>query len=123
MKLLFVICSLFLVGCVRSQAINFETSQRPERPIDHPIEIIEKDQIKRAYKVIGIVRVNVGKLADPSSAINRLREEARKMGGDALIEIGIEDGRSGVIVPLGNVSTFGSTRVNYAAKVIVFEDK
>ena len=52
-----------------------------------------------------------GKLADPNSALEKMREAASEMGGDALTEFGVED------VP----DEDGHSRVSYAAKVIVFE--
>ena len=118
-----VICAMafLLAGCVRTQVINFETTTRSAKPLDALVEVLEKEQIKNPYKVIGIVRANAGKLADPNSALEKMREAAREMGGDALTEFGVEDARSGVIVPMGSVAAYGNLRINYAAKVIVFE--
>lgn len=111
---------LVLAGCIRAQMIRFEATSRSPKPPDYLIEVIEKDQVKKPYKVIGEIWVRTGPAQDPNSVLNKMREAAKEMGGDALMDFGIQDARTGAIMPVGSAAVFVA-QVRYIAKVIVFE--
>ena len=78
---------LLISGCASVRSVKYENITRLEKAKDYPIEIIERRDIKKEYKVIGLAQVNAGKLHDTADVMNKLREQARKMGGDALTEL------------------------------------
>ena len=119
-KLAIVIALLFLAACVNTRSIPYETHARPVRPDSYPIEILDVANISRPYKVIGVVEANAGKNHPPADTIENLKQEARKMGGEALIELQRGAG-AGMIIPSGNIYMYGNVREIWAAKVIVWQ--
>lgn len=49
------------------------------------MEILEHQDVKRPYKIIGTVEANAGARFNIKDPIEELRREARKMGADALL--------------------------------------
>jgi hypothetical protein len=84
-KLAIVVALLFLVACVETRTIPQETHALPAKPDNYPIEILDPVSISKPYKVIGVAEVNAGKNHSPAATIENLKQEARKMGGEALI--------------------------------------
>lgn len=76
-----------LSGCVSIRSIQYETITRTPKPPDFPIEILDTANINRPYKVIGLVQANAGKRHNTADVIEQLKSEARKLGGDALIDL------------------------------------
>jgi len=121
LKAFIVLLSLIaLIDCVRTRGIRYETLYREPKPANFPIEIYESSDITRPYKVIGIIQANAGKLHSTKDTIRKLKAEARKMGGDALIDLsfGASKGRMITKTQTGYVS--GSAREIWTAKVIVW---
>lgn len=112
---------VLISGCVSTRSIRYETIVRPPKPSDYPIEILDLSNINRPYKVIGIVQANAGKLHSTDDTIEHLKAEARKMGGDALIDLQQGTSKGGVIVPAGDMYVYGNVREIWSAKVIVWE--
>jgi len=102
---IFVLLYLMSQGCAYTDSVQFDSIVREPKPDDFPIEILDKDDIERAYKVIGYVNSSGGEFNVDSYAINNLKKNARKMGGDALIDL-----------------KFLSENYIYEAKVIVWEN-
>jgi hypothetical protein len=65
---------------------KLEEAWRAPKPPGSPIEVVNASQVTRPYKVVGIVSVDQG-LGDAKDQdiIDRLKEEARKLGGDAVM--------------------------------------
>ena len=118
---LFLIIILVFTGCVNTRVIRYETIVRQPKPKNYPIEIIDPANIKRPYKVIGIVQANAGKLHSVEDTIKHLKNAARKMGGDALIDLQQSPAKGGVVAPAGNLYVYGNVREIWSAKVIVWE--
>jgi len=112
---------VIISGCVRTRSIRYETIVRPPKPLDYPIEILDRANINRPYKVIGVVQANAGKFHSVEDTIEHLKAEARKMGGDALIDLQHGPSKGGVIAPAGNMYYYGNVREIWSAKVIVWE--
>jgi len=120
--LLIIIVFAFISGCARVQSVRYETIQRPSKPVAYPIEIFDAKDIKRPYKVIGLVRVEVRKRHDIEDTIEHLKIEARKMGGDALVDLKQQPIGAGIPYQGGTVYS-GHVRDLWTAKVIVWEQK
>lgn len=110
-----------VTACIQAKSVRYEKTERLSKPENYPIEILEPRDIKRPYKVIGFVQIEAGKLHDTAKVVERLRGEARKMGGDALMEL--QQQPIGVGIPQQGGGTFysGHVRDLWTAKVIVWE--
>ena len=84
---------MLLTGCswfVHSQGFRYDNVDRGARPKDHPIPIVaDPTRIDRPYVVIGMVQSDSGDMGGIAERELKegLRKEARKMGGDALINL------------------------------------
>lgn len=80
------------LGCswfVRTQGFAYDDVKRTPKASDHPIPILESPPVGRPHVVIGMVQADSG-TADgigDRELQEGLRKEARKMGGDALINL------------------------------------
>jgi hypothetical protein len=119
-RMVIVILLLSLAACVNTRSIPYETISRPAKPDNYPIEILDVVNISRPYKVIGVVEANAGKNHSPPDTIEHLKQEARKMGGEALIELQRGAGAA-MLIPSGNAYVYGNVREIWAAKVIVWQ--
>ena len=107
--------------CVSVKGIPYETTARQPKPVDYPIEIYESKGLNRPFKVIGIVQANAGKRHSVSATLEELRIQARKMGGDALIDLTNQPIGAGVPTSSGGIIYSGHVREFWQAKVIVWE--
>ena len=123
-KLVFwvILIAIVMSGCVSTRVIKYETSSRLPKSENYPIEIFESTDVKCHYKVIGVVQANAGKLHNPSDTIEHLKIKARQMGGDALIDLQQGPSSGGVVMPVGNMYTYGNVREIWSAKVIVWKE-
>lgn len=112
----------FTISCVNTRIIRYENVIRSSKPVNYPIEILESSNVNRQYKVIGLVQANAGKLHSVEDTIEHLKRQARKMGGDALMDLQQGSATGGVIAPVGKMYYYGNVRENWAAKVIVWEN-
>jgi len=117
-------------GCatVVSSHHSDELAPRAPRAFDHPIRIIDSGVPERPHEVIGSVRVRVklspytGKVWPRNRILERLKEEARKLGGDALIQLACEpqSGGGDYLAPDGAYRS-GSSEI-WSALVIVWTE-
>ena len=95
---------------VSYDGINRQT-KKPEQ-----IQVLDINDIKKTYKVIGIVS---SRSAYMHSALKSCRREAALLGADAIINFGPDGGGGmGVVTGTGVVLT---TNLSYSAKAIVWE--
>lgn len=120
-KVLILFIVVVISGCVSTRSIRYETFVRQPKSPNYPIEILDPMNISRPYKVIGVVQVKAGKFRSTEDVIEHLKVEARKMGGDALIDLQQCQSKDGVIVPVGNMYIYKNVREIWSAKVIVWE--
>jgi hypothetical protein len=118
----FFLCFLVFTSCVKTRCIRYEEIVRQPKPADFPIEIFESANTARPYKVIGVVIANAGKLHSERDTINHLRKEARKMGGDALMDLSMGPTSGTYTYYAKYYSASTHIRENWAAKVIVWLD-
>ena len=116
--ILFLIYSLF--GCATTRGVLQDKAERHVKPKDYNLEIYAAYGAPRAYKVIGTVIASTGPFHHVLDAIEHLQDEARKMGGDALIDL-TQRMPQGEPMPEGGWFIFGNTGEIWSAKVIVWE--
>ncbi len=125
MKKLGVILAVCLLtmGCavVNVRTIPYESAPRSPKPQDYIIEVIDIKDIDRPYKVIGVVDANAGKKHDTADVLGKIKEAAKDMGGDAIIELQSQPIGGGVPYQGGMVYS-GHIRDLWRAKVIVYDE-
>ena len=117
-------------GCttVSVTATRSEVQARDPQPSTHHIRLIDDEVPDRPHKVIGTVRAKV-KLSPyltnvwpEDKIVKRLKTEARKIGGDALINLTTTPVRGGGVY-LDPTSGFGQVNTQlWTASVIVWLD-
>jgi hypothetical protein len=122
---LWLVLLLGSLGCVNMRAIPYETVSREPKPKDYSMEIVESGNSKRPFKVIGMVQANAGRLHRVSDTLERLRVEARKMGGDALMDLQQGPAQTGAATsgPFASYRLDDNVREIWTAKVIVWLDQ
>lgn len=88
-RLLFILMACFLAGCGTAHLIRYDSVKRTPKRDASEIEIVDAADIKRPYKVIGMVEGEpAARGFSPDGAINAMKRKAAKMGGDALTDLG-----------------------------------
>lgn len=122
--------AVLLTACatVSIDSTRDEAQHRPPKPRDHSVEVFHDAIPDRPHKVIGsvVARVKHSPKGDaywPDDRIlDRLKEEARQLGGDALIGLATDQQAGGgtYVAPPATVLTGSSTI--WSASVIVWLD-
>ncbi len=100
-----------LTGCASVKTVQYGEVSGPAKPEDFPIEILDKSDIEHPYKVIGMVQVRQSYYVSMEKVVEKLKINARKIGGDALTEL------KHSVAPIGD-----SYHALWTAKVIVWEN-
>jgi len=111
---------LILTGCVSVRSIRYEAAARQPRP-DCSVDIFDAASIKKPYKVIGEVRAAADERISLARVMDKLRDAARKMGGDALVDLQHQAVGTGIPVSQDSSLYFGCVRDLWSAKVIVWD--
>ena len=117
--------ALQLWGCAQITSINYETSPRERKPNDYGVEILDSRNITRPYKVIAVIYCSGGLFDNDNDIVDRIRKEAKKLGGDALIDLDKKaiSYFSGSAVKVLDFVLFDTiVDTEWEAKVIVWED-
>lgn len=89
-RILFAVFILMLaIGCsrVRASSISYDASKLPPKQQDYAMEFIDKGDITRPYQVIGLVQAEGLIDAEMEAMFEAIRQEARKLGADAVTEL------------------------------------
>ena len=119
---LMCVVAVLLTGCTYGNRISYETTRRaPTNPA--AVEVFDVKDVKRPYKVIGVVTSDSWYM---HSALKACRAEAAALGASAIIDFGPNGNTSGVGVanPVG-AGAWGvgsSYNTGFAAKAIVWQD-
>jgi len=122
LSILIFLIIMLITDCIPSSGIRYETIVRQPKPSNYPIEIVDLTNANRPYKVIGVVQAEK-KIYGLKATIKQLKIQARKMGGDALLDLHKEvSSDGGMMIPAGGLLLFakGEKEV-WTAKVIVWE--
>ena len=92
-KLFFsLIFSLFLFSC--SSVANLRTADNPDLTISRTnsadVKVYSTAMIGKDFKIIGQVVASADAGTDSEKAVNHLKEEAAKLGADAIINLRLE---------------------------------
>ena len=118
--LILAICILF-TGCVYVRSVPCDSSLRKPKPDDYQIEIVEAGDVNKPYKVIGFLDATAVKNRNVETVLYKLKKAAKKMGGDALIELHKQP--VGIGVPAQDGSIYAvHVRDLWKAKVIVWQE-
>jgi hypothetical protein len=117
---LVALATLLLLACVTSRSVIYETTSRPPKTEGFPIEVYDSVNLSKPYKVIGLVQANAGKLHSTADTLEYLKEEARKLGGDAIVDLTVGESRSKTISRVGDMLIASSPREIWSAKAIVW---
>lgn len=114
---LFVIFILFLFSACNTGArvLSYDNTRYPAKPDDFNIQIIDRDDIDKDFKVIAQVSDDVATVYDSEQqVIFNLMEAARNLGGDGLIDLETETIDT-------SYDWIPSSKTIYKAKVIIFQ--
>ena len=109
------------LGCAKGLVESRSSERRNwDDPPTHPLPVFDSQTIDRPYKVIGIISVKSGSFKRKQSALYKLKFEAVRMGGQALLDF-----RQGGVDVQGvqNEKDRTSPFHLYSAKVIVFVEQ
>lgn len=68
------------------QPLPYESTERESKPNDYPIEILNSENIDADYKIIGEISIVANLFTSSTKMRTELLNEAREMGGDAIID-------------------------------------
>lgn len=89
------------------------------RPGDHPILLFSSRLPSCPYEEVGLVRVDRGDFGSSmQTMLDRFRQRARDMGGDAVVGVGLTQSVQGGVLPMSV-----SSRDGLAGTVIRFTDE
>lgn len=117
-----ILILLIISGCVMTKNIKYDSTFRNKKPQSFEMNIYESTNLERPYRIIGIVEANAGKLHDVSDTLENLKDEARKMGGDALLDLTVESSKGRMIIKQPYGYTAGNLREKWIAKVIIWDN-
>ncbi len=83
-------------------------------------EVIYLERVRRPHKVIGTVIVNTERVQKMDSILEKLREEAALLGGDAITNLRTNNGTGKWIKIRPKLFENSNIRQNFIADVIVF---
>ncbi len=78
---------LLLSGCISTQKMQFDRAFDPTAGDSRNVEVLDSANVKRSYKVIGIVEADAVADYGLNNVLSALKLEAKKMGGQAVIDV------------------------------------
>ena len=102
----FVTC---LTACVKMRSVSYDATTMPAKRHDSPIALLDSTNSNRPYRVIGIVEANAGRKHSPADTIEHLKDQARALGGDGILDV--------------NNRAINAVRELWSAKVIVWAEE
>ena len=114
-----LIFGLILAACVQSNDAVIGSAKYESKPDNYPIEIFEVKKIDRKFKIIGTIRTPLERNQAATEAIEKLKQMARKIGGDAVVDLH-EESVSGTVELGVGAARYRSRKIYLTAKVIVW---
>jgi hypothetical protein len=113
--------TILLFGCTYGNKVSYDNIGRiPKAP--EQVQVFESRDVKRPYKVIGLVSSDSYYM---HSALAAIRKEAGELGADAVIDFGPSGNQTGMGYAYGaGPGIFGvgsSYNTGFAARAIVWE--
>ncbi len=118
---LYLAFALLICGCTYGNKVSYDNIERPPKAPEQ-VQVFESRDVKRPYKVIGIVSSDSYYM---HSALAAIRKEAGELGADAVIDFGPSGNQTGMGYAYGaGPGIFGmgsSYNTGFAARAIVWE--
>ena len=108
-----------MAACTKSNDSVIVSANYESKPNNYPIEIYEEKKIDQEYKIIGKIRTPLERNQALPEAIEKLKRMARKIGGDALVDLH-EESVSGTVELGVGATKFRSRKIYLTASVIVW---
>ena len=108
-------------SCTRTGEVDHAKIVKPADPAAYLVPIYDATAIHRPYKVIGTAIASTGQYDNILDAVDHLQDEAREVGGDALINLYQEQQKCSEIPPGGKL-VFSSSEEIFSAKIIVWSN-
>ena len=110
-----------MLGCTYGNKVSYDNIQRTLKE-PNQVQVFESREVKRPYKVIGLVSSDSYYM---HSALKALRKEAGEMGADAILDFGPNGNQTGMGygygVGMGIMGIGASYNTGFTAKAIVWE--
>jgi hypothetical protein len=79
---------ILLISCSSStRSVSFDNTERRPKLDNYTIEILDRANIDKPFKVIGYIEIVAWEGTDLKKTFGSLKAEARKLGGNGLIDI------------------------------------
>ncbi|CAN5916941.1 hypothetical protein BH11MYX4_BH11MYX4_60920 [soil metagenome] len=112
------LCALGLTGCVKVDYIPLNAAPRPMTPRDpDKVTVFQTQRPDRPY--VEVATIEVVSPNGPTSAMERLRQEAGERGCDALVLTGTKDSTT---ITATNRTVTSTQNSGYRGTCIVFTD-
>ena len=123
LKILILFCCILTAGCSIYQVDTHETSLEYFPPKASSQAITYMDEVNQAYEEIGTVTVTAERRQPMEEILDKMKQEAALLGGDALT--GLETDAGGMWKKIKPQKLLGNAyiRANYTAKVIALKNK
>ncbi len=121
-QILLLISLIFLISACSFYRISSQDNTYDYYPSkESPNDVIYLESVKKPFENIGIVTVNAERRQRISEVIEKMKQEAAILGGDAITEI--QTNATGVWkrLPAQEFIGNGFVRADFTAKVIVFK--
>ena len=120
--ILFLGLLFFFSGCSYYQITSEETTFDYHPPKSSKNDVLYMKQITQPYKLLGYVTVNTERSQKREYVIEKLKQEAAAIGGDAITNITYNDGTGNwALHKPRKLFANANIRINYMAEVVVFE--
>lgn len=116
----FIALLLLITSCTNTKSIKYDTVNRSPKDANYEMEIIDKSDIERDYKVIGEISIKASNLTSTKKMLEKIKDRAKKMGADAIIDLTTGSIGSGSFNGTTGVYSEDSKQL-WKAKVIVWE--
>lgn len=113
-----VLAALLLIasGCASLPDVHtelYDEAPRESKPKDFGIELLPNVPIELPHKVIGLLTIEVSDKRTPADILEKMKQKAREMGAEALVNYTIV-----VTLKKGGIP---EEKVLYTAEAVVFE--
>ncbi|MBT8366670.1 MAG: hypothetical protein KJP23_18420 [Deltaproteobacteria bacterium] len=120
LKIPVLILGVILTACFNQGNTPTDSTVYESKPENYPIEIVKKKDTNRPYNVIATISTAVAVDQSTTEAIEKLKMSARKMGGDALLDLHEQSVSGSAEFGIGSVR-YRSRKVYLSAQVIVWQ--
>ena len=110
-----------LSGCSLYRITSDETSSDNYPPKSSSNEVYYLKEVPQPYKVIGTVQIDAERNQKKAEIIEKLKQEAAVMGGDAITNISVIESAGASKNKLTQILENARLRESYKADVVVFK--